>query len=84
MGEKPVFVTPDGRPRRRPRWLGRLVGLVLAAWVISVVVGASGFATVPALRSAPLPHLAGPRSHGSTLRLARLRDHRHHVILAKA
>lgn len=42
-----VFVTRDGRARRHPRWAGRALGVLVACWLGSIVLGASGFATMP-------------------------------------
>jgi hypothetical protein len=47
--EVPVFVTADGRTRRTASWLGRLLGLALAAWLAAVIAGGTGFASMPQL-----------------------------------
>jgi O-antigen ligase len=49
LADAPVFVTADGRPRRAPRWVGRLTALVLALWIASIGVGAFGFTRIPLL-----------------------------------
>jgi hypothetical protein len=58
--EPHVFVTADGRARRTTRWLGRLVAVALAAWLIAVVVGGSGFASLPLLRIAHARESSSP------------------------
>jgi hypothetical protein len=47
-----VFVTADGRPRRRPRWVGRVLGTLMGVWVAAVFAGALGFLQMP-----PIGHL---------------------------
>lgn len=57
--EAPVFVTADGRARPQARWLGRMLALVLAAWLVAVGAGGTGFGSLP-----PLPtHLAARPQH---------------------
>jgi hypothetical protein len=78
-GDRPVFVTPDGRPRRRPRWLARAAVALMAGWLAAIATGAAGFLQMP-----PLPHaqmrlaaaparVLAPRHHG---RLAVVRHSR--------
>lgn len=50
--EHPVFVTRDGRPRRRPRWIARGLAAAMVAWLAAVVIGATGFFGLPALPAA--------------------------------
>ena len=50
--EHPVFVTRDGRPRRRPRWIGRGLAALMVGWLAAVVIGASGFFGLPTLPAA--------------------------------
>lgn len=59
VSERPVFVTPDGRHRRAPRWVARAVATALVAWVAAVLAGGTGFGALPPLSA----HLVS--SHGA-------------------
>jgi hypothetical protein len=77
--EKAVFVSPDGRRRRRARWLGRALAGSLAAWLVAVGIGAAGFLRMPPL--APV-HLA--RVPITELKLIQARAPRAHAHSAVA
>jgi hypothetical protein len=79
-GERPVFVTPDGRPRRRPRWLARAAVALMAGWLAAIGAGAAGFLQMPPLRhaqqlaAAPTATVLAPHRHA---RRAVVRHARH-------
>ncbi|HEX4806241.1 MAG TPA: hypothetical protein VFU94_10085, partial [Conexibacter sp.] len=65
--ERPVFLDEAGRRHRLLRPFGLVVVLLASGWLVGLVVGATGFATIAPLPGAvsarPLAHLVAPARH---------------------
>ena len=68
-GTGAVFATANGRARRHPRWLGRALGAMVAAWMTAILLGGSGFVHLPALGALPRNHR---HHHGTVVASQRL------------
>lgn len=76
--EHPVFVSRDGRRRRRARWIGRALAGTLAAWLVAVGIGAAGFLWMPPMT--PVQAARGPLTAPRLLQVRVLRTYAHRAV----